>query len=521
MNADLRRELERLLSGLCDGALCDVEHARLEQLLADTECRRYYLEYVDIHARLLVHPGLGAALPVTPSDDETALVGVARRRAKAGHLLRYVAVAASTLAASLLVQFGLWHARDVADNPAPRVAVAPAKLPAPPAKPVATLMQTADCAWRKAHEPLRAGVRLEPGKLALEKGLARIRFDNGSELLVEGPAELRLDASDAATLLCGKVVFHSDVMAGPFDLHTPAATLVDLGTEYGVTVGPDGEELHVFEGDVQRVPRHGEQADPEYLQRGEACRCNAGAFVSRPTKFDPAQFVRRLAAPPVPDAAAGLLAFEGFDYKVSDALSSGKANGGHGWTSPWTVAVARPLEWGPQKLLPLNVGESLTRPAATVPAVGGRFDHAGFGVYYRQLKTPLRLDTDAVYYVSCLIRRAGPAGQSFNVAALMLRPNESGDGQKGKWKEREHHRHEHRNARPNLGNRLMVGTGGANQVFARVGAIAPARRCRCRVTSRICWWPRWRRANRASTRCSFASTDRASRSAPRSRKAGR
>ena len=65
MSPEVRLELLRLLSALCDGGLTEVQHRRLEELLdADAECRRLYLEYADMHARLLVHPpGRGPARP--------------------------------------------------------------------------------------------------------------------------------------------------------------------------------------------------------------------------------------------------------------------------------------------------------------------------------------------------------------------------------------------------------------------------------------------------------------------------
>ncbi|HTD78685.1 MAG TPA: FecR domain-containing protein, partial [Chloroflexota bacterium] len=297
MNTDMRRELEHLLSALCDGALTEVEHTRLEQLLGtDEACRRFYLEYVDMHARLLSHPGFAAGAAPLPAIAEsiteapaetTPAVIAAPRSGKGSQVLRYVAVAGATLAASLLVQFLWWHPHPVNDNRGQGAGGDPANVAAVEA--VATLMQTSDCAWHGLREPLRDGARLEAGTLELHNGLARIRFDSGSELLVQGPAQLRLDGSDSATLLRGRLVFRSDVMAGPFGLHTPSATLVDLGTEYGVAVGPDGEQVHVFDGDVQRVPRtNAAGADTEYLQAGEACRAGPRSFPGRPIKCDPA-----------------------------------------------------------------------------------------------------------------------------------------------------------------------------------------------------------------------------------------
>src|SRR5438094_8593773 len=132
MTPETRRELDRLLAALCDARLTAAEHARLGQLLdADVECRRHYLEYVDVHARLLVHPRYGAAA--------RAVEPVRPRRA--GHGWRYFAVAATTLAASLLVQLAWLHPRPP-EGGGPVVAAA---VPTTP-RYVATLTQAADCA---------------------------------------------------------------------------------------------------------------------------------------------------------------------------------------------------------------------------------------------------------------------------------------------------------------------------------------------------------------------------------------
>ncbi len=237
MNPEIRAELQRLLSELCDGQLTEAGHARLETLLnADEACRRLYLEYLDMHARLMTHPPSGQA--AAPH----------RGRGAASQALRYALVAAGTLAASLLVQW-FWAAARPSNGGAASSAAAPA-----PAY-VATLVQTAGCVWEGADQPGDAGSRLTPGELRLRKGVARIRADGGSVLLLEGPAVLRLESATSAVVLQGKVVFQADETAAPFDLHTPTATLVDFGTEYAVAVGPDGEEIHVFNGEVRRTPR--------------------------------------------------------------------------------------------------------------------------------------------------------------------------------------------------------------------------------------------------------------------------
>jgi hypothetical protein len=448
-----------LLSALCDGELAADRQARMEEVLAaDAEARQLYLEYVDMHTRLLVHPRLGGgALPPPPptgtAEHVTPVAESATTPARSSfpQVLRYFLVASGTLAASLLLQvYFWWHA------PTPR----PEPVEAKPASYVATLTQAADCVWEGRKEPLHVGARLVPGELRLRLGLARLRFDSGPDLLVQGPAALRIDSGSSATVLRGNVVFKADETAPPFDLHTPSATLVDLGTEYAVAVGPEGEEIHVFDGEVRRTPNATGEAAAESLKTGEARRYGpSSAAGGQPTPLDPDRFVRRVAEPerPVDEAAAGLIAYEGFDYPDADTFRLGKANGGHGWTSPWTRGFARPLLEGDRNYLALNPRKNLVRHDSVVPSTGGSFDYTGFAKYWRRLSTPVRLDLDGVYYLSFLFRREGPPADPLNAVAVLLRTTDELKKEDSRL-------------------RLNVGVGGANELFThlqRVGSRTP------------------------------------------------
>ncbi len=476
MTPEVRAELQGLLSALCDGELTEAQHARLEELLrADPECRRLYLEYLDLHARLLVHPrfGGGASFPPEPASlattpgEHSPIPGAAgdgaapaprRGRRRVRQALRYGLVAAGTLAASLLVQLAWGPAK-----PQP-VGDRDLKAAGEPALPgyVATLVQAADCAWDEPAGAPRAGARLLPGALRLRKGVARVRFDSGPELVIEGPAALRLDSATAATVVRGKVVFRADETAPPFDLHTPSSTLVDLGTEYAVVVGPEGEEVHVFDGEVQRTPKAAGAAGTEQLKAGQARRYGPSPQApGLPMPLEPDRFVRRLedAGPLAPDPAAGLLAYEGFDYADARALRNGTADGGLGWASPWRPGFARALNPGDRGLPPLNVKQGLSRAGAAAPAVGGCFDYTGFAKFYRRLARPVRLDEDGVYYLSFLFRRHGPQADVNNALAILL------------WTQ-----DDYENKRDGARLRLNIGVAGANQLFTllqKVGSRTP------------------------------------------------
>jgi hypothetical protein len=409
MTAEVRQELQRLLSELCDGQLDEAGHARLQELLdIDAECRRLYLEYLDVHAQLLAHPALSETRRPEPFSGEP------NKRLRSP-FWRYALVAVGTLAASLLIQWRLggWRGHDD-----------PTERSTEPAAPryVATLVQAAGCVWEGPEQPPAAGARLTPGELHLRKGVARLRADGGAGLLLEGPAVLRLDSSASATVLQGKVVFQADETAAPFDLHTPTSTLVDFGTEYAVVVEPEGEEIHVFNGEVRRSPNTDESRPAEQLTAGQARRYGQTPDApGQPVPLDEQRFVRHLDdEEPAGDPAASLLAYEGFDYKDIYALRNKRADGGVGWDGPWQ-GFARRLHKEDPPARALNLVESLTRPGSATPSAGGSFDFLGFAKYYRRLATPVRLNADRTYYLSFLFRRQGPPADPLNAVAVLLR----------------------------------------------------------------------------------------------------
>jgi FecR protein len=455
MSPRTRMELQQILSALCDGALTPEQMTRLEELLgASAEGRRLYLEYLDLHARLLVHPDVDQE-PVPAEAAAAPCAAAVVPRPATARLGRYVLVAAVTLVVSLAGQF-LWRQR-----PAPRADETARHEPStekPMMKYVTTLSATANCDWEAPAGPLRAGTRLPQGELRLRSGAARLRFDGGTDLLVEGPAAVRVESSSAATLLRGKVVFRTDGNAVPFDLRTPSSTLVDFGTEYAVEVGPEGEEIHVFDGEVRRRPNADSGlSEGERLMAGQAKHFGPlPDAAGQPMPLDPDRFLRQIRGPAPLDPRSGLLAYEGFDYVDPKCLPEGRANGGSGWIGPWKSGFARPIDMGDANRLALNVREGLTRPGATIPGVGGSFSYTGFAKYWRRLETPVRLDTEGIYYISFLFRREGPQADTLNALAILLRTTEELERDRDGGDSR---------------LRLNVGIGGPNELFTHLQKI--------------------------------------------------
>ena len=488
MNSHESSELRRLLSALCDGEITEAEQTRLVDLLgASADNRRQYLEYLDLHARLLARPAeagpshtvqetqpaqaiplaeqiLRCQLPTRGAQSSAPRQPVQPRRTHQAY--RYALVAGITLAASLLFQFFLtplaWRGAQSQIN-ANREAQETA-----PAIYVATLTHAADCIWENPGAVWRPGSRLMPGELRLGSGIARIHFDSGPDMVVQGPASLRILSSAAALVLSGRVVFKADETAAPFDLQTPSSNLLDIGTEYAVAVGPEGEEIHVFDGEVERTPKTGPlpPQGAEHLAAGEARRYDASTTSQgRPTALDPTKFVREFPdpQPPLADPLAGLSAYEGFDYADPKMLGLGRANGGFGWSSAWRAGFARPAPDVDQNLLPLNVRESLSFPGSSARSIGGSFDFTGFTKYFRRMASPIRLDRDGVFYISYLFRRQGPQTDPQNAVVVLLRTSDELEGELTR-------------NQPDSSRRMNLGVERYNDLFTslqKVGARTP------------------------------------------------
>jgi hypothetical protein len=117
---------------------------------------------------------------------------------------------------------------------------------------VAELSNTHNAVWVEGqvgalrHSQLVAGHRME-----LRQGLAEITFHSGATVLLEGPAVLTLNGSGRATLDAGRLTARVPAQARGFTIATKQASIIDLGTEFGVAVEPTRATMvRVFEGRV-------------------------------------------------------------------------------------------------------------------------------------------------------------------------------------------------------------------------------------------------------------------------------
>ena len=267
-----------------------------------------------------------------------------------------------------------------------------------------TIRQAEGCVWEPPIT-LASGSKFSPGSLSLVSGNAELQFTSGTNIVLEGPCEVEVLSADAAYLLAGKVFVDVTELSDGFTLETPDATIVDLGTEYAVSLDDESTEVHVFEGSVIWEP--GGNADAtlaEQIEAGEARRY----MRSRPTQgaripLGLRQFVRSLEAAERDAAGSNLLAYDGFE-NLAGHIRRGRS--GFGWSGGWesgqrgrrkiATVVDAPadavfgMERSGRRLLQLTEGDAIRR----------------------QLERPLSLESDNAYFVSFLLQRDCEPGES-------------------------------------------------------------------------------------------------------------
>ncbi|MCO6047777.1 FecR domain-containing protein [Aeoliella sp. ICT_H6.2] len=204
--------------------------------------------------------------------------------------LAYLAVTA--IAASLFFAVSSWKERSSYQTQ--QAAVGPAKIEpvaAPPS--IATVGKSIDAVWSNAKGAIGMGARLMPGPVRLDDGMAEIALDGGARVILEGPVSLDLLSSGRVRLTQGRMVAQVPEEAIGFTVSAGGASIVDLGTEFGIDMQREGDfGVHVLDGEVALKLK--ERAEP--LLAGSARAVDASGLVSREIEADRHTFIRRVPA---------------------------------------------------------------------------------------------------------------------------------------------------------------------------------------------------------------------------------
>ncbi|MEI6716063.1 MAG: FecR domain-containing protein [Verrucomicrobiota bacterium] len=132
----------------------------------------------------------------------------------------------------------------------------------------AEMIESQGARWENSTLATEPGSKLGHGQLRLSEGIARLRFARGAEVTLEGPAELELIGPQLCRLSRGSLVAHVPEPAHGFSVLTPNATLIDHGTDFGISTDEKGHaNVQVMQGEVEL--RHANGAPPVRLTTRE------------------------------------------------------------------------------------------------------------------------------------------------------------------------------------------------------------------------------------------------------------
>jgi ferric-dicitrate binding protein FerR (iron transport regulator) len=280
-------ELVALLNTLADDSLAEADERRLRELLDRGEpARRVFREFAALHAGLhwdyatLLDPRLQ---PPSASPERGAGRWPPIRRAAA-----VLTAAALAGAATALV----WLVMAMPSAPQAQQGAGGGGL--------ATVTQTRFLLSADGEDPLTVGQSLDSGRISLAGGAVELSLRNGVVVVFEGPGELDLASELSATLHDGNVVVRMPQGMKGFVVRTPTTDVLDLGTEFAVSVGADNTtDVQVYDGAVITSASRRPEAMrlPKRLVAGEAARFLAEPSAEAvPMAFRPQRFVRNLPA---------------------------------------------------------------------------------------------------------------------------------------------------------------------------------------------------------------------------------
>jgi hypothetical protein len=314
-------ELLGLLSLHCVEALSEKEAARLAEVLRnDAESRRTYIEYMELHSSLtweatsaadfdLLETGTDESEPKCKSDLDLEVLSKFGSLSK---VLRFIigtrlGVALSVASGFLVLLLGLLALApaDWFNSGRTRLAKSVVREPV-----VAAYISGTDaCIWAESSSEIQLDTTLLEGqRLILEKGTAEVTFYNGAVVSLRGPAEFTVESKTGSALHSGELTALVPPLAHGFFVRTPQALIVDLGTEFGVSVtrqrldggnsagsGATQEEVHVFQGKVE-VSLHNSSEPPRLLESNEALRVTESGEIQQ-LSVDREQFPQPLDGP--------------------------------------------------------------------------------------------------------------------------------------------------------------------------------------------------------------------------------
>ena len=244
--------LEHLLDRYFDEALTAEEADELNQaILSSPRVRELFWQRQKFHAGLRQWGEQAWGQSRSVDLENTRLSRAVRWRTT---LLRGTVLACAALLMLSAAIWWNWRERSPAE---------------PMTEAVAVLTRMVEAQWGD-ERMRRAGDSLSPGWLHLRSGLVQVEFISGARVVIEGPADFEILSAMGGSCARGKLSAEVPPQARGFSVRAAGATIVDLGTSFGLEVGPTNRaDVKVLKGEIQIKQNYGPKQN---LVEGQAMR---------------------------------------------------------------------------------------------------------------------------------------------------------------------------------------------------------------------------------------------------------
>ncbi len=362
-------DLQLLIYDALNGTISAERLASLEEILRnDPESRRYYIEYLSAHAGLRNIFSVDQASDASVPDDgfDKGLWHDLAEYEKSAPAIQIEKPAEKPVVLKLTkpektkYKVSKLSIYSVVISAAAILLVVLMVIVKPVRPTVAALTDSMNAEWMNVKDNPAPGDLFRQGdELALTRGIAEITFDDGAVAIVEAPVVFKIESPKSMFVTAGKMTAIVSEYATGFTVNTPSASIVDLGTEFGVSVEGDGLcSLHMFKGKANLISEaNGNKRTSQVVVEYEAKSVNFTTGLIKDVTLDERGFVRRFNAENGTVwrgqnlSVANILAGgNGLDFEASYkmlSLESGQYSGVFNWqdrygTGQYTVVTSNP-----------------------------------------------------------------------------------------------------------------------------------------------------------------------------------
>ena len=266
MNSKIE-ELESLLFDWEAGTLDNEGIDRIQEIMRqDESARKFFLQQQMMNAALKLEGEAGLTQPDVEDLQNDTLKQVKKVKNFTGGGFRFNYWITATVVFLFCVLVGRIVYLEFATDVSKSVEVAgPVDLKSQPqseeatSRGVAMVTRLMDVSWDHGQTRIEVGEAIPPGRLAIKSGFAQVEFFCGATLIIEGPADLEIQSETLARVRRGRIRAQVPPAARGFSLEVDDMKVVDLGTEFGLSVSAEGANVQVFDGEVELQPAENEK----------------------------------------------------------------------------------------------------------------------------------------------------------------------------------------------------------------------------------------------------------------------